>query len=127
MGGGGWLWGRPLPGMGRLQGLNLQAQVGIPGAVQPRRRWTWLEGARLEAHSAPGSAERPSLLGATGIARSYLRPGGIAEIEGTRVDVVTEGEYLPAGTPIEVIADEGYRRVVRRLRADGDEPSQEGA
>ena len=124
---GGVLLVRHLPRMGRLQGLILQAQVGIPGAVQPRRRWTWLEGARLEAHSAPGSAERPSLLGATGIARSYLRPGGIAEIEGTRVDVVTEGEYLPAGTPIEVIADEGYRRVVRRLRADGDEPSQEGA
>jgi membrane-bound serine protease (ClpP class) len=107
---------RYLPRTARLQGLILRAQVGLPGAVPPRRRWPWLEGARLEPSGPTGGADRPSLLGATGIARSYLRPGGVAEIEGARVDVVTEGEYVPAGTPIEVIADEGYRRVVRPVR-----------
>jgi hypothetical protein len=29
--------------------------------------------------------------------------------------VVTQGDYITAGEPIEVIGDEGYRRVVRRL------------
>jgi membrane-bound serine protease (ClpP class) len=117
---------RYLPRLGRLHGLILQAQVGIPGAVPTRQRWPWLEGARLEAHSAHEAENRASLLGATGVAASYLRPGGIADIEGTRVDVVTEGEYIPAGAPIEIIADEGYRRVVRRLhtvlavRQEGD-------
>jgi membrane-bound serine protease (ClpP class) len=108
---------RYLPRVGRLQGLILQAQVGIPGAAAPAARRPWLGGARLEAHRLAGNGDRPTLLGATGVARSYLRPGGIAEIDGARVDVVTEGEYIPAGTPIEVIADEGYRRVVRRVRA----------
>jgi membrane-bound serine protease (ClpP class) len=62
--------------------------------------------------------ERVSLQGATGMAISMLRPGGVAEIEGQRVDVVSEGGYIEAGEPIEVIADEGYRRIVRRLPRD---------
>jgi len=46
---------------------------------------------------------------------SDLRPGGFALIDGQRVDVVTQGDYIPAGEPVEIILDEGYRRVVRRL------------
>ena len=58
-----------------------------------------------------------SLTGAIGVALSDLRPAGVAEIDGRRIDVVTEGEYLGAGDPVEVIHDEGYRRVVRRHRS----------
>jgi membrane-bound serine protease (ClpP class) len=49
-----------------------------------------------------------------GVALSDLRPSGIASIDGERVDVVSEGEHIPEGEPIEVVLDEGYRRVVRR-------------
>jgi membrane-bound serine protease (ClpP class) len=59
----------------------------------------------------PRADARP---GATGVALTDLRPAGVAEIAGRRVDVVTEGEYLKAGDPLEVLVDEGYRRVVRR-------------
>jgi membrane-bound serine protease (ClpP class) len=52
--------------------------------------------------------------GTAGVALSDLRPSGIASIDGQRVDVVTEGEHIPEGEPIEVVSDEGYRRVVRR-------------
>ncbi len=48
---------------------------------------------------------------------SDLRPGGFARINGERTDVVSQGDYISAGEPIEVIGDEGYRRVVRRLEA----------
>ncbi|MDF3016661.1 MAG: hypothetical protein K0R44_1886 [Thermomicrobiales bacterium] len=48
------------------------------------------------------------------MALSDLRPSGIASIDGERVDVVTEGEHIPEGEPIEVVNDEGHRRVVRR-------------
>jgi membrane-bound serine protease (ClpP class) len=53
-------------------------------------------------------------LGKRGRARSPLRPAGIAEIEGTRVDVVSEGDMIDAGTEIEVMRVEGNRIVVRR-------------
>lgn len=62
--------------------------------------------------------ERLLLDGHDGIALSYLRPAGIAEIDGHRVDVVTEGEYIAAGDRIEVLSDDGYRRVVRRVPGD---------
>lgn len=53
------------------------------------------------------------LLNKTGIAISYLRPAGIAEIDGDRIDVVSEGTFIERGSHIKVIAVEGARIVVR--------------
>lgn len=50
-----------------------------------------------------------ALLGASGTASSFLRPAGVASIGGKRVDVLTEGDFLPAGTPIRVTRVEGAR------------------
>jgi membrane-bound serine protease (ClpP class) len=55
--------------------------------------------------------------GSTGVALTDLRPSGIASIDGQRVDVVTEGEHISEGESIEVVCDEGYRHVVRRVTA----------
>ncbi|HEY5424959.1 MAG TPA: NfeD family protein, partial [Candidatus Tumulicola sp.] len=56
-----------------------------------------------------------SLHGLTGTAASYLRPAGIAAIEGRRVDVLTEGEFIPQGTPIRVVRVEGSRIFVEAV------------
>jgi len=55
-------------------------------------------------------------LGKRGTALSTLRPAGIAEIDGQRVDVVADGEFIESGTTIEVIKADGSRIVVRRIR-----------
>jgi membrane-bound serine protease (ClpP class) len=55
-------------------------------------------------------------LGQRGTAASPLRPAGLAYLDGERVDVVSEGEFIDAGTPVEVIRVDGNRVVVRRLR-----------
>jgi len=112
--------------------LDSRLGVGTPVADRPPRGWMGWFGAtdRLRADrpvgpgegegSSPGTPEAPpggrgaSLLGATGTALSDLRPSGIADIGGERVDVVTAGEYLRRGEPVEVIRDDQYRRVVRR-------------
>lgn len=57
--------------------------------------------------------ERPELVNRTGTTLTILRPSGIALIEGKRVDVVTEGGFVEAGTPVKVVAVEGLRVVVR--------------
>ena len=49
------------------------------------------------------------LLGRTGIASSYLRPAGVATIDTRRIDVLTEGEFVTAGTPVRVTRVEGAR------------------
>jgi membrane-bound serine protease (ClpP class) len=55
------------------------------------------------------SSDFSSLLGKTGVAASYLRPAGVAQIDSKRVDVLTEGEFIAAGTPIRVTRVEGAR------------------
>jgi membrane-bound serine protease (ClpP class) len=57
--------------------------------------------------------DRRSLIGAAGFATSYLRPAGYAAINGQKVDVLTEGEFVAAGTPIVVTRVEGARIFVR--------------
>jgi membrane-bound serine protease (ClpP class) len=66
--------------------------------------------------AAPESQGEGRWLDQRGTTTSPLRPAGIAEIEGERVDVVSRGEYIEAGEPIEVIRIEGNRIVVRRAR-----------
>lgn len=63
--------------------------------------------------SAPESDRR--WLGRRGVAATPLRPAGIADLNGERVDVVSLGEYIDTGTPIEVLRVDGNRIVVRAL------------
>lgn len=58
-----------------------------------------------------------SWLGQTGTAVSPLRPAGIAEIAGTRLDVVSDGGFIEALTVIEVTRVDGNRIVVRQRHA----------
>jgi membrane-bound serine protease (ClpP class) len=71
-------------------------------------------GAASGTPSGPTDGQERSLLGAIGTALSDLRPSGVADIDGERVDVVTVGDYVRRGERIEVVRDDRYRRVVRR-------------
>ena len=59
--------------------------------------------------------ELVTLVGKSGQSITPLRPTGAALISGRRVDVVTRGEFIEAGTEIEVLLVEGGRVVVRSL------------
>jgi membrane-bound serine protease (ClpP class) len=69
----------------------------------------------LDTGLGPVRDEDRRWLGKRGRASSPLHPAGIAEIEGARVDVVSEGDLVEPGTPIEVIRVDGNRIVVRRI------------
>jgi membrane-bound serine protease (ClpP class) len=56
----------------------------------------------------------PQWLGRSGTALSPLRPAGIADIDGTRVDVVSDGAFIDAGAPLVVTRVDGNRIVVRQ-------------
>ena len=62
-----------------------------------------------------GPESEHGLTGRAGVAVSPLRPAGIAEIDGTRIDVVSDGSFIEAGTGIEVTRVDGNRIVVRRV------------
>ncbi len=72
----------------------------------------WAHRLALVAAQGPeyvASADRTHLRGRAGTAASFLRPAGIATIDGQRVDVLTEGEFIAAGTSIRVVRVEGAR------------------
>lgn len=67
--------------------------------------------------------EGPVEVGQLGNAASDLRPAGIANLGDHRVDVVTEGDYVRAGSALKVVKVEGARIVVRAVDPeDGDAP-----
>jgi membrane-bound serine protease (ClpP class) len=118
-----------LPTVGRFRGLVLTARLGEDEPQpEPRRMRRWLRRSEPEPEPERPRLLRPdpppSLVGARGTALSDLRPGGFARINGQRVDVVTQGDYIRAGDRVEVIADDRYRRVVRLVEPDEEEPEK---
>ncbi|MHB8906990.1 MAG: NfeD family protein, partial [Melioribacteraceae bacterium] len=70
-----------------------------------------------------GYATRPSfdhLIGAEGTALTTLRPAGSAMINGERIDVVTEGDYINHDSEIVVKAVEGSKVVVGIKKSSTD-------
>jgi len=72
----------------------------------------WAQRLALVAAQGPeyvASGDYRELRGRAGIAVSFLRPAGIASIDGRRIDVLTEGEFIAQGTPVRVVRVEGAR------------------
>lgn len=57
-------------------------------------------------------------LGKTGKTATVLRPTGMAEFEGVKLNVQSDGEYIAKGETVFVERVEGVRVVVRRIAAD---------
>ncbi len=54
-------------------------------------------------------------VGQFGVAVTLLRPSGTVEIDGVRLPVVTEGDFVPPDTRVQVIEVQGGRIVVRAV------------
>jgi membrane-bound serine protease (ClpP class) len=68
------------------------------------------------SRSTAVAGDMASLLGKQGVAISELRPAGFAQIEGRRVDVVTQGEMIAKGQTVKVVHVAGSRVVVAGVR-----------
>lgn len=84
--------------------------------------WKWLALHAEERTEAGyiGTGEHDGLLGKEGVALTPLRPAGTGQIDGRRVNVAADGEYIEKDSPITVVEVEGNRVVVRK----SDEPVQ---
>ena len=72
--------------------------------------------------SSPEEDQR--CLGKRGTAATDLHPSGIAHLNGDRVDVVSDGDFINVGQAVEVVRVDGNRIVVRLLTepAEGGHP-----
>ena len=55
-------------------------------------------------------------LGKEGETTTVCRPTGMAEFDGVKLNVVSEGEFIPAGTRVRIAQVEGSRIVVRVIK-----------
>jgi membrane-bound serine protease (ClpP class) len=60
------------------------------------------------------TAAPASLLRRTGVAETALRPTGKIMVDGQRIDVVSDGDFIEQGAPVEIVEVAGTRVVVRR-------------
>jgi membrane-bound serine protease (ClpP class) len=80
-------------------------------------RWSglFLRDATAAAEGYISAPPRRELVGQRGVAITDLRPSGVARIGGERLDVVTDGEFIQAGTAVAVVRSDGYRHVVQQV------------
>lgn len=70
----------------------------------------------IEAGSSSLSgAEMKAVIGKRGRTVTALRPSGIAIIDGKRIDVCSEAEFIDRGEEIEVESTDGMRVLVKRV------------
>ena len=120
--GGGATWDFILKAVGRVIFSLLLALIGslvllrfLPRLPFGKRLILETGLAAGEGYASPPETDR-SWLGKTGTTVSPLRPSGIADVEGERVDVVSDGEFIETGAEIVVSRVDGNRIVVRRHR-----------
>jgi len=58
------------------------------------------------------------LVGREGVTVTPLRPAGMAEIDGAKVDVVALGDFIERDVRVRVVDNSGNRVVVRRIEKD---------
>lgn len=68
-----------------------------------------------QGYVSKGLHVHSDLMGAFGQAVTALRPAGTVDIGGKRLDAISDGSYLPAGTKVKVIETQGSQIVVTTM------------
>lgn len=106
----------PAGGLGTLAATILTA-VGVGYVLYESGAWDRFvlsDSLRRDADAdAVEHESRARLLGKSGTALTPLRPGGVADVEGARVEVETEGSFVAAGSRVRVVALDRRRILVR--------------
>lgn len=66
------------------------------------------------------NVNRVELIGRIGKTSTALRPSGAIELDGARIDVVSEGSYIDKGKSVIIVKVEGSRVVVRESEEKGE-------
>jgi membrane-bound serine protease (ClpP class) len=87
----------------------------LPNSGRLARRGILLDTETDRATGYVSQAVRADLVGREGVAITDLRPSGVGLFGDERIDIVSESEWIPGGTPIRIVSSEGYRHVVRAV------------
>ncbi len=117
----GFLTGTPLDGASAVElfsgvTISLLAAIGGGAGLIAKAGGEGAPG-RLVLESKVDDDRGRTFEGFSGVAVTDLKPSGLAEIDGRRVDVVADGGAIEAGTRIEVVEDTGFRTLVKATDA----------
>jgi len=87
--------------------------LGNPRSRLGKHMILWKEQRAEDGYTASANEFR-DMVGHRGVALSPLRPAGTAQFGDKRVSVVTEGDFIEKGSPVEIFSASGSRVVVRR-------------
>ncbi|MDO4740997.1 MAG: NfeD family protein [Eubacteriales bacterium] len=82
-----------------------------------------LSKSRLVLHETATDAENIGTndlkfyLGREGVTSTVLRPAGMGEFDGVKLNIVSDGEFIAAGEKVRVVSVEGNRIVVNAVKA----------
>ena len=69
---------------------------------------------QIQAESTDlGGADMQALLGREGVCLTPLRPSGNADFDGEKLDVVSDGEFIPKGARVRIVRIQGLRILVK--------------
>jgi membrane-bound serine protease (ClpP class) len=73
---------------------------------------------REKGDAIPDTAELKEMLGAEGVVLTPLRPVGMCDFSGRRVECVAEGGYVDKGNKVKVIHVQGTQLTVREIETE---------
>ena len=95
-----------------LAGLSISISIKSAASGRLSRSALFLN----EEPPAMEHEEIEALLGKEGVTTTVLNPVGIAEFDGVRLNVLSEGTYLEKGTRVKVTQVEGAKITVREIK-----------
>lgn len=80
------------------------------------KKWFVLDDRLTKDKGYSSVVDYRDLLGKVGVTITPLRPSGFARFGDQKIDVVSEGEVIPANEKVEVIHVEGRKVIVRKVK-----------
>lgn len=96
--------------------LGVALQIILRSATKGRLSKTLILNESLTKNAGYiGTDDLEYFVGKEGTTLTVLRPSGTAEFDGLRLDVVSEGEYIPKNTKVRITEVAGRRIVVKSI------------
>jgi membrane-bound serine protease (ClpP class) len=105
--------------IGRVVGSFAAASVGLLALLRFLPKVPFLGRMVLQEEitaAAPAPEASADLVGRMGHAVTPLKPGGKVEIDGQVIDALSEGEFVAAGEPVEILRVDGMHTLVRKSK-----------
>lgn len=80
-----------------------------------------MDGVQNKDAGYAGPAQSPDLVGQTALSHTPLRPAGIIIVDDERIDAVSDGTYIEAGSEVIIVQVEGHRVVVEQAESGTNE------